>query len=136
MQKPSKAKLLELAKEARFQAHAPYSGFKVGAALSTSSGQVFTGANVENASYGLTVCAERTAVLKAVSEGETNFCDLVVVTDADQPVLPCGACLQVLAEFCGHLPILTVNLKGKKLEQDLSELLPQPFKFSGGGNGS
>lgn len=119
--------LIELAKEAQLKAYVPYSGFRVGAALLTNSGKVYTGLNIENVSYGLTVCAERMAVFKAVTEGETGFKRLAVVSDAGEIALPCGACLQVLAEFCKTLPILMVDSKGGQLEKDLTELLPFPF---------
>lgn len=131
----NKSELVRLAKEARLKAHSPYSGFKVGASLLTDTGHVFTGSNVENSSYGLTVCAERVAAFKAVSEGETGFKQLVIVTDTEEITPPCGACLQVLVEFCEHLPILMINLEGKELEKDLYELLPLPFKSFGGPSG-
>lgn len=124
-----KEKLIELAKEAREKAYAVYSNFKVGAALLTAEGQVFTGCNVENSSYGLTVCAERVTVLKAVSAGQTDFSILVVATDSSDPSPPCGACLQTLAEFSPNLAILTVNLEGFEREASLKELLPKAFSL-------
>ena len=120
--------LVKKAIQARLKAHAPYSKFLVGAALLTKSGKVFTGANVENASYGLTVCAERVAVFKAVTDGEKNFKKIAIVTDTDQPKSLCGACLQVLSEFCADLEIVCATLKGKKNKYRLRELLPKAFK--------
>ena len=120
--------LVKYATQARLKAHAPYSKFLVGAALLTESGQVFTGVNVENASYGLTVCAERVAVFKAVTDGEKHFRKIVIVTDTDKPKSLCGACLQVLSEFCGDLEIICATLKGKKNKYRLKELLPKAFK--------
>ena len=120
--------LLEEAKKARLLAYAPYSNFLVGAALLTESGQVFTGVNVENASYGLTVCAERVAIFKAVTDGEKNFRKIAIVTDTDQPKSLCGACLQVLSEFCADLEIVCATRRGKKKKYRLRELLPKAFK--------
>jgi len=117
--------LAELAKEASERAYAPYSKFEVGAALLGASGQVYTGCNVENVSYPLTLCAERTAVVKAVSEGEREFTALAVYTP--NGVTPCGACRQVLREFCEDLPILTVSAAGDRRLYSLSELLPAAF---------
>ena len=116
--------LIALATQARKQAYAPYSHYKVGAALWTASGQVYTGCNVENASYGLTICAERTAAVKAVSSGERDFVAIAVVT-ADGGT-PCGACRQVLAEFAEGLPVLLANRKERSLH-DLRDLLPHSF---------
>jgi cytidine deaminase len=113
---------------ARQQAYAPYSKFEVGAALVTSSGKVYTGSNVENASYGATICAERVAILKAVSEGERNFSDIVVVTNLQKPAGPCALCLQLLAEFCEpKMNIWIANTNGIKMVKEFSELLPFPF---------
>ena len=118
--------LLKLAKEAMTNSYSPFSKFRVGAALRTKDGKIFTGCNVENASYGLTVCAERTAVFKAVSEGYTEFEEIMIVTsNPDNPTSPCGACRQVLAEFNKELP---VHLEGK-VTYNLKELLP--YAFSG-----
>ena len=108
-------------------AYAPYSKFRVGAALLTKSGKIFTGCNVENGSYGLTVCAERVAVFKAVSQGEKNFKAIVIYTNTKQFTLPCGACLQVLNEFAKDLKIITVNRCGKSKTYRLAQLLPYPF---------
>ncbi len=119
--------LLEAARAVRANAHAPYSGFRVGAALRTGDGNVFAGCNVENVTYGLTVCAERNAVASAVAAGDTEFVALVVVTDARPPAAPCGACRQTLVEFVPDLPILLVNLDGESRRVRLTDLLPQPF---------
>jgi cytidine deaminase len=120
--------LIEKAKKARLKAYAPYSNFKVGVALLTMSGNVYTGANVENSTFGLTVCAERVAVFKAVSRGEKKFLKMVVVTDKDPPVTPCGACRQVLSEFAKDLKIVCANLQGKVQRYSLKELLPEAFE--------
>ena len=121
--------LINYALSVRLNAYAPYSGFKVGAAVTGKSGKIYGGANVENASFGLTVCAERSALYAAVTAGEDTFSALVVVADAEPPVTPCGACLQVIRELCGNvdLIILCVNLQGEQLQFQLSELLPRPF---------
>ncbi len=118
--------LIEKAKEYRERAYTPYSKFKVGAAVLTRRGNVYGGCNIENASYPLTNCAERTAVFKAVSEGEREFEAIAVVADTDGPCAPCGACRQVMAEF--RIPrIIMANLKGKVKEVSLEELLPFAF---------
>ena len=119
--------LIKLATEARENAYAPYSNFKVGAALLASNGRVFTGCNVENATYGLTVCAERVALWKAVSEGEREFVAVAVVADGERPPSPCGACRQLLWEFCDDIEVITANLRGGRQSYHLSELLPHPF---------
>ncbi|GFN22508.1 cytidine deaminase [Thermanaeromonas sp. C210] len=119
--------LIRAAAGARERAYAPYSRFPVGAALLTSSGRVYTGVNIENASYGLTVCAERVALWKAVSEGEREFVALAVV-GGDRPfTFPCGACLQVLAEFAPDLEIITGLPEGRMLKERLKDLLPKAF---------
>lgn len=115
--------LLHKAWEARERAYAPYSRFAVGAALLTSDGRIFTGCNVENISYGLTICAERVAVGTAIAAGFHNFLGLAVVADTTTPVSPCGACRQVLSEF-GDFPILLAN-RQQHIEFDLSQLLPR-----------
>jgi cytidine deaminase len=120
--------LIEKAKRARLKAYAPYSNFKVGAALLTKSGKVYTGANVENSAFGLTVCAERAAVFRAVTRGDKDFVKIVVVTDKNPPVTPCGACRQVLSEFAKDLKIVCANLKGKVERYTLKELLPEAFE--------
>jgi cytidine deaminase len=122
--------LLAAARSARDNAHAPYSNFRVGAALRAKSGRVFTGCNVENATYGLTVCAERVAIFKAISEGERGFDAIAVVTDTDQLTPPCGACRQIIWEFCGDVPVIIGNLKGKSETHQMSALFPKPFDSS------
>lgn len=118
--------LLIAAAEARSRAYAPYSKFAVGAAVEVDSGRIFTGVNVENASYGLTVCAERIAIFAAVAAGETNFRRLAVVADTVRPTAPCGACRQVMREF--NVPIVTMgNVSGDRIERTLQELLPESF---------
>jgi len=119
------SKLIEVAQDARKKAHAPYSKFYVGAALETSNGKIFPGCNVENASYSLTICAERTALFSAVAAGEKDFTHLVVATE--NGVSPCGACRQVIWELCGEIPITLVNETGACTETSSSELLPQAF---------
>lgn len=120
-------RLVEAALEARLRARAPYSGFRVGAALEEAGGRIFSGCNVESASYGLTMCAERVAAFRAVSEGARQFTRLVVAADSETPTPPCGACRQVLWELCGDVEILLVNLKGGVESIRLSALFPRPF---------
>jgi cytidine deaminase len=122
--------LIEAAKQARENAHAPYSNFRVGAALRSSSGRIFGGCNVENATYGLTMCAERVAIFKAVSEGERGFSAIAVVTDTEVLTPPCGACRQLIWEFCGDIPVSMANLKGKMEVVQMRELFPRPFDDS------
>ena len=122
--------LIVIAKQSRENAHAPYSNFRVGAALRAVSGRVFGGCNVENATYGLTVCAERTAILKAISEGERGFDAISVVTDTDTLTPPCGACRQLIWEFCGDVPVILANLKGKTEIVQMRDLFPRPFDNS------
>ncbi len=112
--------------EVRGNAHAPYSGFKVGAAVLDDDGRIFTGCNVENASYGLSVCAERHAVAAAVAAGARRLRSVAVASQTSPPVAPCGACRQVLAEFGVHEVVL-VNTMGERVETSLAELLPSPF---------
>lgn len=113
---------------ARENALAPYSGFKVGAAIQTKAGRIYTGCNIENASYGLTVCAERVALLKALSEGERDFVQLAVATDSELPATPCGACRQLLWEYCGDIPVTLHSIRsGVDRKVQLGDLLPQPF---------
>lgn len=118
--------LLEAAKKAREFAYSPYSKFKVGAAVLAKSGSIYTGCNIENASYGLTNCAERTAIFKAIAAGEVNLTALAVIADTKEPVSPCGACRQVIAEFKIN-KIIMGNLQGKMREVTLAELLPFSF---------
>jgi cytidine deaminase len=122
--------LIEAAKQARENAHAPYSNFRVGAALRSTSGRIFGGCNVENATYGLTMCAERVAIFKAVSEGERGFSAIAVVTDTEVLTPPCGACRQLIWEFCGDIPVNMANLKGKIEVIQMKELFPRPFDDS------
>ena len=122
--------VLEAALAVRSRAYAPYSHFAVGAAVQAKSGAIYSGCNVENASYGLTVCAERNALFQAIAAGEREFSILAVVADTPQPVAPCGACRQVMAEF-GVDIIVLANLAGDVLVYRLEELLPAAFQ---GGN--
>lgn len=128
--RPSYAPLEPLVDEAlrmRRRAYAPYSRFRVGAALLGESDRIYLGCNVENSSYGLSICAERTAVVSAIAEGEKTFKGIVVATQSEVPSPPCGMCLQTLREFAGDLPVLLVNHKGERLETTLSKLLPHSF---------
>jgi cytidine deaminase len=124
---PDVRELARLARRARTRAQARYSGFKVGAALRTRDGRIVTGCNIENASYGLTLCAERVAVFKAVSEGIKGFDAVAVVADSARPAAPCGPCRQILWEFCGDIAVHLFDLKGTWRAMRLSELLPLPF---------
>jgi cytidine deaminase len=120
--------LIDEAIAASKQAHVPYSHFHVGATLLTTDGKIYRGCNIENASYGLTNCAERTAIFKAVSEGDKQFSAIAVVGDTDGPISPCGACRQVLAEFCDdHTQIILANLKGDFVITNINEILPGYF---------
>lgn len=123
-------KLIAAAKAARENAHAPYSNFRVGAALRAKSGRVYTGCNVENSTYGLTVCAERVAIFKAISEGERGFDAIAVVTDTEKLTSPCGACRQLIWEFCGDVPVILSNLKGASETHSMKSLFPHPFDSS------
>lgn len=120
------AHLVEQAWAAREQAYAPYSHFAVGAALETPSGRIFTGANVENLSFGLTQCAERSAVCAAVAAGERSFARIVIVADTAEPISPCGACRQVLAEFSPTMEIISLTAQGVEARWTLDALLPRP----------
>jgi cytidine deaminase len=122
--------LLAAARAARENAVATFSRFRVGAALRAKSGKVYTGCNVENASYGLTICAERVAIFKALSEGEREFDAIAVVTDAEKLTPPCGACRQIIWEFCGDAEVILGNLKGKTEVHRMSALFPLPFDIS------
>ena len=119
--------LIEKAEKARENARAPFSRFKVGAALLTESGEIYTGCNIENASYGLTMCAERVAIFKAISEGAKDFTDLAIVADTENLTPPCGACRQIIWEFCGDIPIILSNLSSKTETFQMSDLLPKAF---------
>ncbi len=122
--------LIAVAKQAREHAHAKFSNFRVGAGLRAGSGKIYGGCNVENATYGLTVCAERVAIFKAISEGERKFEAIAVVTDSDTLTPPCGACRQLIWEFCGDVPVILCNLKGKTETIAMSVLFPKPFDSS------
>ena len=122
--------LIAAARKSRENAHAAYSNFRVGAALRATSGRIFGGCNIENATYGLTVCAERVAIFKAISEGERGFDAVAVVTDADSLTPPCGACRQLLWEFCGDVPVILANYKGKTETVAMRDLFPRPFDAS------
>jgi cytidine deaminase len=120
--------LIETAKQARLQSIAPFSNFLVGAAVKTAAGKVYTGCNVESASYGLTVCAERVAIWKALSEGERHFTELAVVADTETLTPPCGTCRQIIHEFCGDdATIVMANLHGEMEKCSTKELLPRAF---------
>ena len=122
--------LISAAKQARENAHAPFSNFRVGAAVRAKSGRIFTGCNVENATLGLTCCAERVAIFKAVSEGEHGFDAIAVAADTDTLTPPCGPCRQIIWEFCGDVPVVLANLKGKIEQMSSGKLLPHPFDSS------
>jgi len=115
---------------ARENAFAPFSKFKVGAAVEDVDGRIHTGCNIENASYGLTLCAERVAVFKAVSEGARKFRRVAVAADTDDLTPPCGACRQILWEFCGDVELVLVNPRGKSETYRMKDLLPKPFDVS------
>ena len=120
--------LIAQSKVARENAYVPYSKFKVGAALLTEDGKVYHGCNIENASYSMTNCAERTAFFKAVSEGMTKFTAIAIVADTPGPVSPCGACRQVMAEFCSQtMPVYLTNLNGDVQQTTVGDLLPGAF---------
>ena len=126
----SAAALIAAARAARERALARFSSFKVGAALEGHTGAVYTGCNIENATYGLTVCAERVAVWKALSEGERRFTRIAIVADTDTLTPPCGPCRQILWEFCGDLEIVLANLHGQTETLRLAALFPRPFDVS------
>lgn len=124
----NKDQLMEQAKKARERAYVPYSKFQVGAALLSSEGKVYHGANIENAAYSLTCCAERTALFKAYTEGDTKFTAIAVVADTKRPVPPCGACRQVISELCPpDMPVYLTNLHGDVQEIAVKDLLPGAF---------
>ncbi len=120
-------KLIKEAEKARKGAYTPYSKFNVGAAILSSDGKIFTGCNIENASFGLTVCAERVAILKAISEGSSKFEAIAIVGDTNRPCSPCGACRQVISEFGKDIKIIMSNLKGDIKIKKIDELLPEAF---------
>ena len=122
-----KPELVAKAAEAREQALAPYSGYKVGAALETRDGRIYTGCNIENASYGLSICAERVALWKALSEGAREFRQMAIVSDAEPLTSPGGACRQLLWEYCGDITVNLHSLKGLDARHQLSQLFPFPF---------
>jgi cytidine deaminase len=122
--------LIQAARAARENAFAPYSNFRVGAAVRAKSGKIYAGCNVENATLGLTVCAERVAIFKAVSEGEREFTAIAVAADTARLTPPCGACRQIVWEFCGDVPVILSNLKGQVEHRRSGELLPSAFDRS------
>jgi cytidine deaminase len=124
---PGDEELVRVASLARQRAHAPYSKYKVGAAIRTKRNKVHSGANVENASYGLTVCAERTAAFAAVNAGDTAVDTIAIVIDDERLPTPCGACRQVLAEFSPHMRVILATAGGKRKVTSLRDLLPDPF---------
>ena len=119
--------LVTAARAARQHAVADFSGFQVGAALETADGTVVTGCNIENASYGLTICAERVAIFKAVSDGHRRFARIVVVADTNSPTPPCGACRQIIWEFCGDVEVVMANMNSITAVLQMKDLLPLPF---------
>ena len=127
MSEESLQQLLETAKTARLRSIAPFSNFLVGAAIKTAEGKVYTGCNVESASYGLTVCAERVAIWKALSEGERDFIELAIVADTGSLTPPCGTCRQIIWEFAKNATIMLGNLRGETQIVSISELLPRAF---------
>lgn len=126
----TEAELIAAAKAAREKAYVPYSRFPVGAALLTADGQLYTGCNIENASYGLANCGERTAIFKMVSEGHHEFKAIAIVADSPGPVSPCGACRQVMTEFGPNAVVYLTNLKGDVTRTTVAELLPGFFRSS------
>lgn len=120
-------KLVAAARKARDNAVADFSHFKVGAALETDTGEIITGCNIENASYGLTICAERVAIFKALSEGTRSFARIAVVADTPSPTPPCGACRQIIWEFCGDIMVVLANLNEVTATLQMKDLLPLPF---------
>ena len=119
--------LVEAARQVRENAYAPFSEFKVGAALETDDGEIIRGSNVESASYGLTVCAERVAVWNAISQGKRKITKIAVVADTEELTPPCGVCRQIIWEFCGDVPVILANLHGRTETIQMSELLPRAF---------
>jgi cytidine deaminase len=127
---PDDQSLIDAARAARDRAYAPYSNFRVGAALRTKSGKIILGCNIENATLGLTLCAERCAIFKAISDGEREFEAIAVVCDTEILTPPCGPCRQIIWEFCGDIPVVLANLKGKIERETARSLLPRPFDRS------
>lgn len=127
MSDESLQELVEVAQDARLRSVAPFSNFLVGAALKTAGGIVYTGCNIESASYGLTVCGERVAIWKALSEGERDFVELAIVADTDTLTPPCGTCRQIIWEFCRDAEIILANLRGESQRVSIRELLPRAF---------
>lgn len=121
------AALVDAARAARARAIAPYSRFLVGAALQTDTGDIVVAGNIENASYGLTTCAERVALLKALSDGHRTFTAIAVVADTPTPTSPCGPCRQLLWEYCGNILVVMANLSAVTARHSLADLLPMPF---------
>ena len=123
-------KLIEAAQKAKENSYSPHSHFRVGAAIITQSGKIYTGCNIENSSFSLTICAERTAIFKAVSEGQRKFAAIAIVTDLKDPIPPCGACRQVLMDMAGDIDVIIAGNKGDNIVSKLSKLLPMPFDGS------
>ncbi len=130
MNQISAEQLIDAATAVRNRAHAPFSNFKVGAAIEDEHGRIFTGCNVENATYGLSLCAERVAIFKAISEGARKFTRVAVVADTDILTPPCGACRQILWEFCGDVELVMANLRGQSDTVRLGSLIPRAFDAS------
>jgi len=122
--------LIDKAQQAKKNSFSPYSKLRVGAAIISTSGKIFTGCNIENSSYSLTVCAERTAIFKAISEGYRDFAAIAIVSDLKEPVPPCGACRQVLLDLAGNVDLFLSGTNGKTKRLKLAELLPMPFDQS------
>lgn len=126
-----RAELIREATEARKNSISPFSKYAVGAALRTRGGKIYRGCNIENSTYGLTICAERVALFTALSAGERDFTSIAVVAPSEAPATPCGACRQVLWEHCGEILVLVASVHGASAEHRLSQLLPNPFEFEG-----
>lgn len=127
MSEDKNKELIDTALAVRENAHAPFSGFRVGAAVEAEDGTTFTGCNVESASFGLTVCAERVAIWKGISHGEKRFKRIAVVADTEELTPPCGVCRQIIWEFCGDVPVILANLHGRSETVQMSDLLPRAF---------
>jgi len=125
----SDEKLLEIAKNATRNSYAPYSNIHVGAAIVTEDGKIFTGTNIENSSYGLSICAERVAVFNAVSNGYRKFKKITIITSEGKGIMPCGACRQVLAEFSENMEVITLDKEGNVIRFKLNDLLPHAFRL-------